>query len=742
MSIIFLERQVMNHKKHLLIPGIFLFCMIFLSTLPVSEAQKNIRKISFEQAYANSEPRLFESLPSILQWLDDSHYLLIEEDEKSGDSKLFKVNAVDRTKTLFFDYGPVQKMLPKGISAMRYEDRTADYAGFLYKDKGDLYYYSRPENAFKRLTATAGEERNARFSPDGRYAAYTRDHNLYSLEISSGLEYQLTDDGSEAVYNGWASWVYYEEILGRGSRYAAFWWSPDSRHLAYLRFDDSPVPTFPLFRSRGQHGELEIERYPKAGDPNPYVRLGVVAATGGQTVWADVEEKADHYIAWPFWLKDSTKLTFQWMNRDQNRIIVYAMDPESGNKEILYDESQPAWVEFFEDLHFFEDGSGFLLRSDREGWKHLYTYDLEGNLIKKLTEGDWAVSDITLVDEDNNRVFFHARKGITGENHLYRVSLDGSGLTRLTQETGSHRCDVSTAGSYIVDRFSSISTPSRIDLLDSEGAIIRNIADSRSKILGEFAIGQKEIFTITAEDGQVLPASWILPPDFNKDKLYPVLFTIYGGPGSSDVSQSYPRLSQLYLAQEGIIVFAIDHRGSGHFGKKGMALMHRHLGKWEMLDLIEGVKWLSKKPFVARDHIGITGGSYGGYTTCMALTYGAEYFTHGYARSSVTDWRLYDTVYTERYMDRPSENPEGYAFGSVMTHAVNFKGNLFLSHGDMDDNVHMQNTVQLIDKLMELEKSGFGYMVYPGQRHGTSGKKRVHSDRHFIDFWFKNLLDR
>jgi dipeptidyl-peptidase-4 len=585
-------------------------------------------------------------------------------------------------------------------------------------------------------------EQNPRLSPDGQYVAYTRGHNLYSLEIQRGLEYQLTKDGSDTIYNGWSSWVYYEEILGRRSRHSAFWWSPDSLKIAFLRFDDSPVPSFPLFSFNGAHGKLDIMRYPKAGDPNPYVKLGVVSATGGNIVWADVEENADHYVAWPFWLKDSSKLTFQWMNREQNRIKIYTMNLETGKKAEIYDESQPSWVEFFEDLHFFEDGRGFLLRSDRDGWRHLYTCDLDGKRIKRLTQGEWTVSNITRVDEHNDQVYFHARKGLTAETHLYRVKLDGSGLKRLTQEAGSHRGDVSPEGTFVIDRYSNISTPSRIDLMRSDGTIIRTLGDSASSRMEEYPIGKKELFTINTEDGQTLPASWILPPDFSENKTYPVLFTIYGGPGSSDVSNSYPRLSHLYIAQEGIIVFAVDHRGSGHFGKKGMAMMHRNLGKWEMHDLIQAVRWLRKKAFVDKDRIGITGGSYGGYTTCMALTYGADYFTHGYARSSVTDWRLYDSVYTERYMDRPSDNPDGYEFGAAMTHAHKLKGTLFMSHGNMDDNVHMQNTIQLMDALIDLEKSTFEFMVYPGQKHGTRGKKRSHSNRHYIDFWFSNFLDR
>jgi dipeptidyl-peptidase-4 len=732
----------MSSKKQFTIPGILIFCAIFLSTLPITEAQKNTKKITYEQAYRDARPLLFAPLPSIRGWLDDAHYLLVEKEEIADSEKLIKVNAENGAQTLFCDYGQIQNVLPEGIRASEHVDLTKDYTGFLYDYQGDLYHYSRVNDTLRRLTATARKEQNPRLSPDGKYVAFTRGHNLYSLDIAKGLEYQLTVDGSKTISNGWASWVYYEEILGRGSRFAAFWWSPDSRKLAFLRFDDSPVPTFPLFSSKGARGKLEIERYPKAGDSNPFVKLGVVSATGGKIIWADTEPKADHYVAWPFWLRDSTKLTFQWMNRDQTHIKIFMMDCETGEKKEIYAESQPAWVEFFEDLTFFEDGSGFLMRSDRDGWRHLYIHDLEGNLKQRLTEGEWTVTDISLLDEKNKRVFFHARKDQTTEEHIFRVNLDGSGLMPLTMEAGSHEGDISPRGAFIIDRFSSVSSPSRDDLLRSDGTLVRNIADSRTSEMEEYPIGKKELFTIPTEDSRILPACWILPPDFDENQIYPVLFTIYGGPGSSDVSNSYPRLSQLYLAQEGIIVFAIDHRGSGHFGKSGMALMHRNLGKWEMFDLIQGVKWLHKKSFVDRNRIGITGGSYGGYTTCMALTYGADYFTHGYARSSVTDWRLYDSVYTERYMDRPIDNPEGYEFGAAMSHAHKLKGILFLSHGNLDDNVHMQNTIQLIDRFMDLGKSTFGFMLYPDQKHGTKGKKREHSDRHYVNFWFEHFLNR
>jgi dipeptidyl-peptidase-4 len=741
------ERPMKKNKDRYFLFGFtvtFLFLCLGGTGWP---QEKSLKRITYEQAYLDAKPYILKPAPVILPyrarlpaWLDAEHYLFSEMDEKTKKTIVYKVEAKTGQKAVFIDYDQIQKALPKGLKADEYEGFKDDYTGLLYSFENDLYYYSLENKKLRRLTATPEEEKNPRFSPNGKYLAFTRSHNLYLLDVENRLEYQLTSDGSETIYNGWASWVYYEEILGRYSRYRAFWWSPDSSKIAFLRFDDSPVPTFPLFRARGTHGELEIERYPKAGDQNPMVRLGIVTVPSGKVVWADIDEEADHYVAWPFWLADSSALTFQWMNRDQNDIKIYTVDLNTGKKKEIFEEKQPAWVEFFEDLYFFKDGSGFLLRSDVDGWSHLYYYDLEGNLKKRLTKGEWTVAGISLVDEKDKRVFFTARKDKMTETHLFQVNLDGTGFKRLTEKPGTHSVSLSPGGSYFIDRFSSILTPSRKDLYQTDGIVLRNIEESRTPLMEEYALGKKELFFVPTEDGWRLPAYWILPPDFDESKKYPVLFTIYSGPGSSTVSNSFPSLDSLYLAQEGIIIFSVDHRGSGLFGKKGVSLMYRHLGRWEMHDLIEAVRWLRQKPFVDENKIGITGGSYGGYTTCLALTYGADYFTHGYARSSVTDWKLYDTVYTERYMDKPSENKEGYEFGSVMTHADKLKGVLFLSHGAMDDNVHLQNSVQLIDKLMDLGKK-FEFMLYPNQRHSYRGKKRAYSNRSYVDFWFKNFLN-
>lgn len=722
-------------------PYRLLFIFILFSLTSSVRPQINKKKLTFEQAFLNASPHVVKPLTAARSWLDDEHYLLLKTDEKTKSSKLFKVKAQIGQESLFLDYTRIQKNLPQGLSALHHEDFTKDYSTLTYTYKGDLYLYVVREEKLKRLTATPHEVKNPRFSPNGQYIAYTRNHNLYVMDVNNGLERQLTSDGSETIYNGWASWVYYEEILGRRSRYAAFWWSPNSRKIAFLRFDDSPVPVFPLFRAKGAHGELEKERYPKAGDQNPRVKLGIIDLTTEKIIWAPMEEEADHYIAWPIWLPDGSKLTFQWMNRDQTNINIYSFEPNADKITEMYDEKQSTWVEFFEDLYFFKDGTGFLIRSDVDGWRHLYYYDLEGNLKQRLTEGEWTVTGISYVDEKRRVVYFTAKKDNTTETHLYRVSLDGGDLKKVTQQPGSHRIKVSPEGSFFLDTFSNIYSPPRQDLYTTDGTFIRIIDRSYTPLMDEYALGKVELFSIPTEDGWNLPAYWILPPDFDGSKKYPVLFTIYGGPGASTVSNSFPRLSSFYIAQEGIIVMSVDHRGSGHFGKKGMSLMHRSLGKWEMHDLIEASKWLSQKAFIDSEKIGITGGSYGGYTTSLALTYGADYFTHGYARAPVTNWKLYDTVYTERYMDKPSENKKGYEFGSVMTHADRYKGVLFLAHGSMDDNVHMQNTIQLIDRLIDLDKK-FEFMLYPNQRHSFRGKKREYSNRHFIDFWFKHFLNK
>jgi dipeptidyl-peptidase-4 len=467
----------------------------------------------------------------------------------------------------------------------------------------------------------------------------------------------------------------------------------------------------------------------------------VVQVQSGSTVWVGTNEKADHYLAFPFWSQDSRQLFFQWMNRGQDRLLIYAADPATGAFKTVYEEQQDEWVDFFNNSVVLENGKGFILRSDKSGWSHLYHHDLSGKLKSVLTTGEWSVKSISRVDERNGVVYFLADKSASTEMQLCRVGLNGRDLRVVTPEAGVHSVQMSTAGSFIIDTYSTIQQPSRMVLRSKDGKVIRSLGDAATAALAEYALGKAELIKIPTSDGMQLPAIWVLPPDLAPGKKYPVLFSVYGGPGGRDVSNSFPRMSSHYLAQNGVIYFSVDHRGSGHFGKKGETRMHRHLGKWEMNDYIAAVQWLRKQPFVDSTRVAITGGSYGGYVTCLALTYAADYFTHGIAEFSVTDYRLYDSIYTERYMDTPQENPTGYDSTSVMKWVDRYKGLLRITHGTMDDNVHMQNTIQLIDKLQDANKH-FELMIYPNGRHGYGFPKFRHAGEETMRFWFQNLLDR
>jgi dipeptidyl-peptidase-4 len=407
----------------------------------------------------------------------------------------------------------------------------------------------------------------------------------------------------------------------------------------------------------------------------------------------------------------------------------------------VHEEKQASWVDWYEEFAALADGSVLFL-SDVDGWKHLYRLPKDGGKAQPLTSGPWRVQQILAVAERDGWVYLSGRPTKSWDAQVLRVKLTGGAPEIVTKEPGVHKGLVSPDGAYVIDSASTISTPAKITLRRGDGTVVRAIADAASSPgFASIAWGQAELFTIPSADGKYqLPAYWIKPADFSPSKRYPVIFTIYGGPDAGSVNDSWPGLTAHYWAQRGVITISVDHRGSGHFGKAGTALLHRSLGKWEMIDLMAAAAWLRTKPFVQADKIGITGSSYGGYTTAMALTYGAGSFNYGIAGSSVTDWALYDSVYTERYMDQPSENAEGYKAGAVMTWADRYKGGLRLTHGSIDDNVHMQQTIQLVDWLTTHDKR-FELMIYPDSRHGIQLSQRAHLARDAHEFWVRNLLN-
>ncbi|HCC70532.1 MAG TPA: S9 family peptidase [Bacteroidales bacterium] len=689
----------------------------------------------------------FRSQGGILGWADDNHYLERTTDDE-GNRVVMSVHIRTGKKKPYEDYinyrEKFMSSLPEGFTMGYSTVMSPDNKYVILQKDNNLWLFGLGDKEAKQLTHDPGEENNPHFSPDGKKLAYTKGRELYVYDLVKGKEKRLTFDAGNKIYNGYASWVYMEEILGRGSHYAAFWWSPDSRKIAYLHTDETQVPEFIINRideKDGLHGTQEITPYPKPGDPNPKVKMGIVDIISANNVWVRTDDTVDQYIAWPDWTPDSKKLMIQVLNRDQDDMRFILADIESGDYNEIYRETRDTWVDFFTDNYIMQDGSGFIIRSCKSDWMNLYYYSWDGNLKTQLTNFDWRVSRILKVDEKQGFVYFSGTGSESTESHIFRVNLDGTNLLRYSEIAGTHSANISPSGKYIIDTWSNISTPSTMVALDSKGRKVRDIQLPGEKTDEDQNL-KFELVRIKASDGFMLPAIISYPVDFDEAKKYPVVFTIYGGPDAGGVRNRYMGNRAGWYAENGIITFSVDHRASGHFGKKGLDYMHRNLGKWEMLDYIEAVKWLRGKPFVDTDRIGITGGSYGGYTTAMALTYGADYWTHGIAKYSVTDWRLYDNVYTERFMDTPEDNPEGYKNGSVLTYTENLKGKLYIVHGMADDNVHMQNSIWLISKLQD-EGKEFDFMIYPGGRHGWGGPKANHTrngdNKRWIE-WF-NLKD-
>lgn len=674
-----------------------LLCSLAVACAFSFSVHAQLKRLSKQQTFGG-QPSLTTSLPYLSGWNDDQHF--IEYNTKAG-----KFETVD---------------LKTGAHAV----------------------YTPPVKP-KEETPVKEGDKNPTLSPDGKYMAFTRNNDLYAVEVATGKEIRYTTDATDVIYNGYSSWVYFEEILGRPTKYKAFWWSPDSKHLAFMRFDDTKVPMFPINGSTGQHGYTEKTRYPKAGDPNPEVKIGFVPSAGGKVIWADFNEKDDQYFGTPYWSFDSRNMMVQWLNRGQDNLKFYSVDPLTGSKKEIYDEKQSSWIDLDYDgrIEYLKDNKHYILKSDKTGWAHFYLYTLAGKLVNPITTGKWQVTRLLKADEQHKVIYFTARKEASTRTDLYRVDYSGKNLKRLTFGDYTHQVELSPSGDKFITTYSNVSTPPKRALLDNNGKILKELGDSKSAEFDQYAFGKTEMITIPTDDGYLLPAVITYPTDFDKTKRYPVIFSMYGGPNAGTVTNTWKGTANQWWANEGIVQISVDHRASGQFGKEGVALMHRNLGKWEMKDYMTAGRWLKAQPWVDQNKLLITGHSYGGYMTCMALTYGADVFDYGYAGAPVTSWELYDSHYTERFMDTPQENPEGYKSASVLTYADRYKGLLRIMHGDMDDNVHMQNTIQLIDKLENLNKH-FELMIYPGGRHGWGGVKSAHDLSERIRFYYTNLLNK
>lgn len=690
-------------------------------------------------------PQQFPDSFRVIGWTDDHHYLVtktypggVQEnlifDIRTGDSQ-----GIENIKT---DTDLLLESLPSGMIPEAGDVISDNLKQIIFQRDNDLYHYSSGINGLRRLTDSKSAEINVSFSPDNTKIAYTRDKDLYVCDLLEHKEIRLTFDASDRIYNGYASWVYMEEILGRESNYAAFWWSDDGTKIAFLRTDETNVQLFTINRQSEEddiHGQVDKVPYPKAGDPPPEVKMGIADIKTGKISWISTGRQDEHYIAWPFWTPDSKYIAIQVLNRDQNELAIILADAVSGDYRQIYHETSKTWVEFHKDIYVMNNNSGFIIRSSRNGWENLSYYGWDGRLNAQLTDCDFRVNSIERVDEVTGTVYFYATGYESTDKHLFRVELNGKNLVQLTSGRGEHLVSISGKGSYFIDSRNSISDAGSVTAYDKHGIAVKDLYKSIVPDDVSHLLPKTEMTRVKTSDGLFdIPVLITYPLSFDPSKKYPVIFTVYGGPDRKDVMNKWPGDFPSWYALNNIITVKADHRGSGHFGRKGLDYLYRSLGKWELSDYSDVVRWLYSLPYTDKTMIGIKGYSYGGYLTCLALTRGAPYWTHGFASSPVTDFRLYDNVYSERYMDTPEDNKVGYSEGSVLTFAGNLRGKLYITHGDIDDNVHMQNSIYLISRLQD-EGKNFRFMLYPGNRHSIIGLKGYHLINEEHNFWLESF---
>lgn len=655
---------------------------------------------------------------------------------------------MNKDKRQFFEYD-----IATGLSKECETPKAAAVPVTVVKN-GDIFFIDS-DGKESRVTATPQEEKNPTLSPDNTMIAFTRDNNLFSVKIDGTGEVQYTNDGSFLILNGWASWVYYEEILGRPTRYKAFWWSPDSRTIAFFRFDDTMVPMFPIYDSKGHHGTITETRYPKAGDPNPEVRIGFASVESGKTVWADFDEKIDQYFGTPFWNDNGQTLLVQWMDREQSNLVFYSVDKNSGQKSEVYKEHQATWLDWMEEIKFGKDGFYFV--RDFELWEQIYFQSYDGKILNRLTDGkNWGIKLLSF-DEVNRTIHFTSRREVSVRNDYYVLSWDKKMIKKSVTKLSSGDFNytlvlLSPDKKHFAAVVSNLSTPSKMVLLAAgkskllKASEIRTISDTAEGV-NLSGLPVAEMMYITTPDGYTLPGTVIWPENMDKNKKYPVIVSMYGGPNSGTIMNSWrnPSADTKLWYKEGVIQVGIDHRASGHCGKEGMNFIHRNVGTQEIKDYILWAEYLVTLPNVDKDKIGITGFSFGGTMTLLALTEGADYYRFGVAGGGVYDWKLYDSHYTERFMDSPQTNPDGYSATSVLGKVSKYRSEkgsrLYITHGTGDDNVHYQNTLQLIDALQKAGKQ-FDLMLYPGGMHGYRGYQAEHDTEAERAFWRRHLLSK
>ena len=671
---------------------------------------------------------------------------LWEYDIASGQTRLL----VDSSVVL-----PGEEVLSDEEKARRERQRIAALSGIvdyqwspdgkalLFPLGGELYFYDLTKSgrdAVRKLTNGGGFATDPKISPKGGFVSFIRDRNLWAIDLTSGEEVQLTRDGSDTIGNGVAEFVADEEM----DRHTGYWWAPDDAAIAFARIDETPVPVQKRYEVYPDRTEVVEQRYPAAGDPNVRVQLGVIAPkTGAKPRWIDLGKDPDIYLARVDW-RDPQRLTFQRQSRDQKKLELIETTLTNGTQRMLVTETSTTWVPLHNDLRFLKDGR-FLWSSERSGFEHLYIASEDGSTLTALTQGEWVVDSLLAIDEAAGLAYVSGTRDGATEAHVYAVPLSGGEPRRLTQAPGMHAATFARNASVFVDSWSSDTTLPQIELFKADGTklatlLVNDVSDATHPYAKYRAAHQPTAYgTLTAADGTTpLHYSLIKPAGFDPKKQYPVVVFVYGGPAAQTVTRAWPGRSDSffnqYLAQQGYVVFSLDNRGTPRRGAAFGGALYAKQGTVEVDDQLRGVAWLKSQAFVDPARIGVYGWSNGGYMTLMLLAKHSEAYACGVAGAPVTDWALYDTHYTERYMDLPKANEAGYREASVFTHVDGIgAGKLLLIHGMADDNVLFTNSTKL---MSELQKRGtpFELMTYPGAKHGLRGSDLLHRYRLTEDF--------
>ena len=610
---------------------------------------------------------------------------------------------------------------------------------YRYSTRSNYYVYDRETKIAEELSE--GKQRLAQFSPDASKVAFVKENNIFIKDIINNTELQVTFDGEiNKIINGATDWVYEEEFaFDNGMQ-----WNASGNKIAYYRFDEEKVPEFSMDLFTDLYPSQSQFKYPKAGETNSTIELFIYDLDSNKTTKANINTEEEFYIPRIKWTLDENVLSVQRMNRHQNQLDFILVDAKDGSSQTIFTENDAAYIDVTDNLTFLNDGKYFIWTSEKSGYNHIYLYNLKGKQVRQITKGNYDVTDFYGIDESNNTVYFASSERSPMHRDVYAIQLNGKNKKTLTNKIGTNSATFSTNYKYFINQYSNANTPYYFSLYDAKGNEVRILKDNinLNNSLAEYALSQKEFFNFKTTEGIDLNGWMMKPHNFDETKQYPVFMYLYGGPGSQQVTDSWGGSNFLWyqmLTQQGYIVACVDNRGTGARGSEFKKCTYQQLGKLETEDQIEANRYLANLPYVDGSRIGIFGWSYGGYMSSLCLLKGADEFKMAIAVAPVTNWRYYDSIYTERYMRTPQENASGYDDNSPINHVEKLKGKYLLVHGSADDNVHYQNTMEMTNALVNANKQ-FDLFIYPNKNHGIyGGYTRLHLFTKMTNFIKENL---